>query len=113
MDARSEMLRIVAWVFLDWPPCGFSPEFERCRRCLNRIKFSVHDHGFAYFASAAKTFRLLRSCVRGQTGQQRIEFLIEHPGDELRRMLHRLALLILDANQVAMQHALRKIGRAN
>src|ERR1039458_9336114 len=74
---------------------------------LSRVKFPVYDHGFTDCASAAKAVRLVWICVGWKSSQQALEFLVEQLRDELRRMLHGLALLVLHRDQIPMKHALR------
>jgi len=64
------------------------------RGCLGRVEFSAHDHGFTDLASATETVRLLWICVWRKRGQQSLEFLVEQPGNEFRRVLGRVPLLV-------------------
>src|SRR6266567_87948 len=81
-------------------------KYRTCVAALDRVEFSVHDHGFTDFASAAETFRFLRVRRGWQSAEQTLEFFVKQPCDELRGMLYALTLFILNVDQIAMKHAL-------
>lgn len=71
----------------------------------HRIDFAVHDHGFGDLASLAEGIDL-RISVR-ESIYQLLQLLVEEAGDQFRRVLYGLAIVVGQWDLVAMCHALR------